>query len=91
MVAQKGYGESKRPRLRYTHLRDCLQDVARFAASVQGSVHMPKIGTGYGGGDWSIIKQIIETTLIASGFGVTVYLLPTAQHDEVDEQVLLKL
>ena len=75
MVAQSGYGESDRPRVRYASLQDCLRKLRDLASQKKASVHMPPIGTGYGGGAWSLIRELIEQELVARGVNVTVYQL----------------
>ena len=76
MVAQRGYGRSRAPRIRYRELADCLRRVAQVARSQQASVHMPLIGTGLSGGNWWIIQELVEDLLCSSGIDVTVYELP---------------
>lgn len=74
MIAQKGY---RRPGnlipLGYAALEECLFRLAQAARTSKASVHMPRIGSGLGGGDWNVIEKIIEKTLIAGGVSVTVY------------------
>jgi O-acetyl-ADP-ribose deacetylase (regulator of RNase III) len=80
MVAQQGLigWENKRP-LRYDALGACLREVGLFADLTKASVHMPKIGTGLAGGDWNIIKELINDALTRNGIKVVVYELePTA-------------
>lgn len=74
MIAQEGYRTrgSDIP-LRYEALEQCLTTVARFAKQSNASVHMPRIGTGLAGGDWSLIEPIINRTLLSIGIDVTVY------------------
>ena len=78
VVAQKGYGESVRPRIRYTALRRGLETVAEAAAQKGATVHMPRIGTGQGGGSWSVIEDIVQDVFGEKGVSVTVYDLPGA-------------
>jgi len=73
MVAQHGYGLSPKPRIRYSVLRECLSVLAKAAAERHATVHMPRIGTGYAGGNWSVIKELLDETLIHQGIEVTVY------------------
>lgn len=40
------------------------------------SVHMPRIGCGLAGGDWSVMERVIEETLCAHDVAVYVYDLP---------------
>ena len=78
VVAQKGYGESVGPRIRYTALRKGLETVAEAAAQEGATVHMPRIGTGQGGGSWSVIEDILQATFGEKSVSVTVYDLPGA-------------
>lgn len=78
VVAQKGYGQSVRPRIRYSALRNGLETVAATAAQKGATVHMPRIGSGQGGGSWSVIEDIIQTVFGEKGVSVTVYDLPGA-------------
>ena len=78
MVAQKGYGPSSSPRIRYAALRTCLTEVAERAFHEGATVHMPVIGTGQAGGAWQVIDEIIRETLGTLGVPVTVYVLPSA-------------
>jgi len=76
MIAQHGYGESVKPRIRYAALRDCLHQLKMIALSKGASVHMPRIGTGYAGGNWSYILELIDEILVRNGINVTIYTLP---------------
>ena len=68
-----GFGPPGRQRVRYTVLRECLLDVGRFAKELQASVHMPRIGSGGGGGDWYVVRELARETLADQGVVVTVY------------------
>lgn len=81
MVAQHGCYPQKDletgeilPPIRYNALKECLIKVAIFAKDNGCSVHMPKIGAGLAGGDWRIIEDIINNTLIKEGIETIVYL-----------------
>lgn len=76
IVAQHGYGDATRPRIRYAALREGLAAVAVTARERGASVHMPRIGTGQAGGQWSIVRELILETLVDAGVAVTVYDLP---------------
>jgi len=39
---------------------------------MEAAVHMPRIGCGLAGGEWSTIEAIIERTLIPAGVAVVV-------------------
>jgi len=90
MVCQQGYRPLKsRPLIRYAVLRDCLERVAEVASSKRATVHMPRIGTGVAGGRWSIIEELIESTLIARGLTVMTYDLPGAEGPQPEAQLSL--
>jgi O-acetyl-ADP-ribose deacetylase (regulator of RNase III) len=76
MIAQRGFGPSSTRRLRYSALQTCLEQLAEFAANHSASVHMPRIGTGNGGGSWPVIEELVRTSVCARGVSVTVYDLP---------------
>lgn len=73
MVAQRGYGESTKPRIRYTALKTALDELAEIAAKQNATVHMPKIGSGQAGGNWDIISELVEDALCDRGIEVFVY------------------
>lgn len=79
VVAQHGFGDSAAPRIRYSALEGALRQVAEFASQRTGSIHMPRIGTGYGGGVWSVIQEIVLGTICEAGLSVTVYDLPSSK------------
>jgi O-acetyl-ADP-ribose deacetylase (regulator of RNase III) len=64
------------PPVRYEAIRAGLKNVASEAKLLQASVHMPRIGCGLAGGDWSVISCILEDELLSVGIAVTVYDLP---------------
>lgn len=76
MVAQRGYGPSRSPRIRYRELATCLRQVAARAKARGASVHMPRIGAGLAGGNWWVIQELVEDLLCGLGLDVTVYELP---------------
>lgn len=77
MVAQQGLRAVQGvPPIRYDALETCLKRVAARAKDLRASVHMPRIGCGLAGGDWSRIEQLIVSTLGEQGIPVTVYDLP---------------
>ncbi|HEX7997685.1 MAG TPA: ImmA/IrrE family metallo-endopeptidase [Pyrinomonadaceae bacterium] len=78
MVAQRGYGESNKPRIKYSALKSCLELLADAAERRGASVHMPRIGSGQAGGNWEIISELIEDALCGRGIKVYVYTLPNA-------------
>lgn len=82
MVAQRGYGKSIGPRIRYGALQSCLAKVAAIALEEKASVHMPRIGCGQAGGSWLIIRELIESILVQRGVDVTIYDLPDGRQKE---------
>ncbi len=89
MIAQHGYGESVKPRIRYVALRDCLNQLREIAVDKGASIHMPLIGTGYAGGNWSYISELIDEMLVRNGIAVTIYTLP--DNETVESQGALQL
>jgi ATP-dependent helicase HepA len=47
------------PPIRYEAVEECLAKVAETAREVKASVHMPRIGCGLAGGEWSRIEPLI--------------------------------
>jgi O-acetyl-ADP-ribose deacetylase (regulator of RNase III) len=79
MICQHGYGPSPKPRIRYAHLKNCLDQLANFALQQQASVHLPRIGCGQAGGSWEIVSELIDYALCRQGIRVTVYDPPNAE------------
>ena len=78
MVAQRGIGPSVHgPRLSYAALARCLATVSKWAQTEGASIHMPRIGTGHGGANWNLVKELVSQELVAKGVPTTVYTLPT--------------
>jgi O-acetyl-ADP-ribose deacetylase (regulator of RNase III) len=63
------------PPVRYQAIEDGLVKVARRAAATGEHIHMPRLGCGLAGGDWSVVEDIIRRTLTDKGIPVTVYSL----------------
>ncbi|KAL6056835.1 Appr-1-p processing protein [Balamuthia mandrillaris] len=70
-AASSSAGKEKGVYVKYDALGQCLDKVRAKAVEEEASVHMPRIGTGLGGGDWSIIEPLIKTHL--RGLQVFVY------------------
>ena len=68
---------ASRPPVRYDAIREGLGQVRAVAQAHQASVHMPRIGAGLTGGDWTVIEGIVQEELVNQGIPVTVYDLPT--------------
>lgn len=73
LVAQHGYGPSEKPRIRYAALGRCLDSVGDEALANGASVHMPRLGTGGAGGDWQVVEQMVNDSLVARGVTTIVY------------------
>jgi hypothetical protein len=73
MIAQHGIrsAENDTP-INYNAVRTCLNIVNDMAYRTGATIHMPKIGSGLGGGDWNVIEKIIEEIVTVP---VTVYVL----------------
>jgi hypothetical protein len=66
MLAQDGYKSATNPRpLDYTALDKCLVQVAAWATKNEATLHMPRIGTGLAGGDWTVVEALINKHLAA--------------------------
>jgi O-acetyl-ADP-ribose deacetylase (regulator of RNase III) len=77
LIGQRGLRrQGGTPPVRYDAIRAGLTRVADFAREAAASVHMPRIGCGLAGGDWTEVSRIIEKTLLSVGVPVTVYDLP---------------
>jgi O-acetyl-ADP-ribose deacetylase (regulator of RNase III) len=60
LIAQHGLGTKDSPRIHYGALEHALKRLARRAADIGASVHMPRIGTGTAGGSWDVIGEMVE-------------------------------
>ncbi len=59
--------------VRYEAIAEGLTAVAAKAAGLGASVHMPRIGCGLAGGQWSRVEPLIAERVVARGIPVTVY------------------
>ena len=75
LIVQHGIASrsTKTPPVRYDAIREGLGKIAAQARAIHASVHMPRIGCGLAGGDWSRIEPLIAETLCTSDIDVTVY------------------
>ena len=88
MVAQHGFANSAHPKIRYKHLAGCLESLAIEAKKNSAPVHMPRIGTGFAGGDWKIISELIYEHLVREGITVTVYDLSGREKPRANQNIL---
>jgi len=79
LIAQRGYGDSPKPRIRYNALYEGLEKLASLAKERGASIHMPRLGSGQARGHWPIIAEMIEQSLSKRDIEVTVYDLPNAE------------
>lgn len=78
LIGQDGvrYPGSEAPApIRYDAVETGLRRVNKMADRLRTSIHMPRIGCGLAGGEWSKIEEIIMQTILHAS--VTVYDLPT--------------
>ena len=61
------------PPVRYWAIEAGLDALADEAVTLGASVHMPRIGCGLAGGDWTSVESIIDRTLVAAGVQTVVY------------------
>jgi len=75
MIAQRDIKPDKDglPPIRYSFVSECLERVSHFAKRQNASVHMPRIGCGLAGGQWTEIEEIVNSELIAHEIATTVY------------------
>ena len=58
------------PPVRYLALTDALSKVNKIAENMGATLHMPRIGCGLAGGEWSAVEAILEEVVTVD---VTVY------------------
>lgn len=78
IIGQEGVGRSKAgPPIRYDAVRAGLRSLREMLRGTPtASVHMPRMGAGLAGGEWSAIERIVVDELVSKGVPVTVYDLP---------------
>jgi O-acetyl-ADP-ribose deacetylase (regulator of RNase III) len=60
-ITQLNFGKDGKKYVSYKAIQECFLSVAQRAVSDNHPVHYPIIGAGFGGGDWAIISEIIDT------------------------------
>lgn len=74
MIGQRGLKRgSSGPPIRYEAVAKGLDQVGTKALELGASVHMPRIGCGLAGGEWSRIEPLIQQHLCDRGVSATVY------------------
>jgi O-acetyl-ADP-ribose deacetylase (regulator of RNase III) len=51
------------PPIRYDALATCLSKLRDDAIQYEATIHMPRIGCGLAGGDWTMVEKIINDSL----------------------------
>ena len=71
MIAQHGKRRRGGPApIRYEALEQCLTAVTIVARTRSAEVHMPRIGCGLAGGDWSNVGPLVQKPLCANDIAV---------------------
>ena len=87
MISQHGYRPSSTPTIRYQALSQCLNKLSDILVSKNlQEVHMPRVGCGQAGGDWRIVKQLIEECLCERHISITIYDLPGRESPRVTKK-----
>ena len=73
-ITQDRYGRDNEQYTEYKAIRECMQEINKFEHRELG-LAMPLIGAGLGGGDWEIIKDIIQQEI--QHVNPVVYILPS--------------
>jgi O-acetyl-ADP-ribose deacetylase (regulator of RNase III) len=76
-ITQEGFGAGVR-QVSYDAIETCFsqinEDANRYSLLIPAEIHIPAIGAGLGGGNWEIIREIIEQTVTVP---TTLWILPT--------------
>lgn len=73
MIAQNGFKTTTNPTpLDYKSLAVCLETLYNNALIEKATVHMPKIGSGLGGGDWDRIENLIKEKMTVDTYIYTI-------------------
>jgi O-acetyl-ADP-ribose deacetylase (regulator of RNase III) len=78
-ITQEGFGQPTR-NMSYDAIQTCFEQINLFISSTHlnsptnppSEIHIPAIGAGLGGGNWEIIREIIEQTV---DFPTTLWIL----------------
>jgi len=74
MIGQSGIKKgSKGSPIRYEALDVALRSVAAHASIEKSSIHMPRIGVGLAGGEWSRVEETLQSIVQEHGIEVYVY------------------
>jgi O-acetyl-ADP-ribose deacetylase (regulator of RNase III) len=90
MVAQRGYGPSARPRIRYEALATCLRAVVEAARERFASIHMPSLGCGEAGGSWDIVRDLLLSATGTFRVPLFVYEIPGVERATIQGQLSIE-
>lgn len=65
--------DAERPPIRYGATAQAMFKVAELANAHKAEIHCPKFGSDLAGGDWSVIKSLIQEIWVDNDIDVTVY------------------
>jgi O-acetyl-ADP-ribose deacetylase (regulator of RNase III) len=74
-ITQQNFGRSGRRYVSYRAVAEAFAQLRDLPGLQHGTVHYPQIGAGLGGGDWSIISEIISNALDPAGIHHVLWLL----------------
>lgn len=78
------------PPVNYNAIECGLNHIVKDLNGKDAVIHMPRIGCGLAGGEWSKIEAIINATLVKAGIEVIVYDLPNGKpvtYRNVDKEI----
>lgn len=78
IIGQDNFGTQKKQYVDYNSLEIGMRRVLKLALTFRKkkltvSIHCPKIGCGLAGGDWSVVKDIINRVFIKNNIDVIYY------------------
>ena len=65
--------------IRYSAIATALKEVNKYAKSINATIHMPRMGCGLAGGQWSIMEAVIKASV-----DVDVYVYDFVEQDNVN-------
>lgn len=72
-TSHDNYEEEDGPPIRYEAIEAGLRKIRDFCLARRATVHMPRMGTGFAGGEWSRIEALVQAELINHNIVTTVY------------------
>lgn len=74
-LTQQNYGRDGQRFVSYQAIQYAFSSVCEMAQSHNLEIHFPLIGAGLGGGDWSIISNIIENQIVKYDIAHTLWII----------------